>query len=112
MTGDQPTVGAAPQAFHAAIFDMNGILRGKRLPGGKLDEVARSGTRMPMSSIGVDIWGTDVAGTRLTLEQGDLDGICQPTGRALCDLGWGAGGNQPLLHLWMSRMKTKLRLIQ
>lgn len=93
----------APRTFYAAICDMNGILRGKRLPGNRLDATLRDGTRMPMSSIGVDIWGTDVIGTHLTLEQGDLDGICLPTGRALCDLGWSTHGDQPLLHLWMSK---------
>lgn len=92
-----------PRAFYAAIVDMNGILRGKRLPWRKLEGTLRSGTRMPMSSVGVDIWGTDVVGTHLTLEKGDLDGICHPTGRGLCDLGWAENGDQPLLHLWMSK---------
>ena len=92
-----------PRAFYAAIFDMNGIFRGKRLPASKLESTLRNGTRMPMSSVGVDIWGTDVVGTHLTLEKGDLDGICHPTGRPLCDLGLTANGDQPLLHLWMSK---------
>lgn len=90
------TTAEPPQAFHAAIFDMNGILRGKRLPGGKLGDTLRDGTRMPMSSVGVDIWGSDVIGTQLTLDQGDLDGVCHPTGRGLCDLGWTTTGDQPL----------------
>ncbi|MTH62047.1 glutamine synthetase family protein [Paracoccus litorisediminis] len=90
-----------PAAFYAAIFDMNGILRGKRLPLSHLSKVLSAGTRMPLSSIGVDIWGTDVAGTRLTLERGDLDGCCLPTGRGLLDLGW-PGNPFPLLPLWMT----------
>lgn len=90
-----------PAAFYAAIFDMNGILRGKRLPYAHLDKVLSGGTRMPLSSIGVDIWGTDVAGTRLTLERGDLDGCCLPTGRGVLDLGW-PSSRCPLVPLWMS----------
>ncbi len=90
-----------PAAFYAAIFDMNGILRGKRLPLSHLDKVMSGGTRMPLSSIGVDIWGTDVAGTHLTLERGDLDGCCLPTGRGMLDLGW-PGKPCPLVPLWMS----------
>lgn len=91
-----------PQALYAAICDMNGVLRGKRLPAAHLDKVLRDGTRMPMSAIGVDIWGTDVAGTRLTLDQGDLDGICLPTGRTPLHLG-GSAPDCPLIPLWMSR---------
>lgn len=92
-----------PRSFYAAICDLNGIFRGKRLPSSKLSSVLDGGTRMPMSSIGVDIWGTDVAGTCLTMERGDLDGICHPTGRVLSDLGWAKDADQPLLHLWMSK---------
>ncbi len=86
--------------IYAAICDLNGIMRGKRVPANKIDSVLTQGIRMPMSSIGVDIWGVDVRGTRLTLEQGDLDGICLPTGRAPLSLGW-AGADLPLLPLWM-----------
>ncbi len=86
--------------FFAAICDLNGVLRGKRMPGSKLAQVRKAGIRMPMSSIGVDIWGVDVAGTRLTMESGDLDGICLPTGRTPVSLGW-AGCDAPLLPLSM-----------
>ncbi len=54
---------------------------------------------MPMSSIGVDIWGTDTAGTQLTMERGDLDGICEATGRGALDLGM----DGPVLPLWMRK---------
>jgi len=84
---------------YAAITDMNGIFRGKRVVASKLDKLKKDGIRMPLSSIGVDIWGTDVAGTRLTLERGDLDGICEPTGRGLLDLGFGG----PVLPMWMKK---------
>jgi len=86
----------------AAICDMNGILRGKRLPLAKLTKTQAEGIRMPLSSIGVDIWGVDVAGTRLTLEQGDQDGLCLPTGRAPVDLGW-TGQGASLLPMWMRK---------
>ncbi len=92
----------AADHFFAAICDLNGILRGKRMPGAKLPQVRREGIRMPMSSIGVDIWGVDVAGTRLTMERGDLDGICLPTGRAPVSLGW-AGCDAPLVPLSMRK---------
>ncbi|WP_374828233.1 glutamine synthetase family protein [Mycoplana dimorpha] len=91
---------AAQRHFFAAICDLNGVLRGKRMPDSKLKSVHKAGIRMPMSSIGIDIWGVDVAGTKLTMESGDLDGICLPTGRPPVSLGW-AGCDAPLLPLTM-----------
>lgn len=90
---------AALQHVTAAICDMNGIFRGKRLPASRMAKVLKDGIRMPLSSIGVDIWGTDVAGTRLTLERGDLDGVCVPTGRAPLDLGTGGA----FVPMWMNK---------
>jgi glutamine synthetase len=86
----------------AAICDMNGIFRGKRVPAEKLAKLETDGIRMPMSSIGVDVWGTDVMGTQLTFERGDLDGICTPTGRTPLDLGKGSG-RSCLLPMWMAK---------
>ena len=101
MNADQfPRTSAAAGAHvFAAITDMNGIFRGKRVPAEKLSKLEKEGIRMPLSSIGVDVWGTDVAGTKLTLERGDLDGICTSTGRGALDLGFGG----PLLPMWMSK---------
>lgn len=87
-------------SFFAAVCDLNGIFRGKRAPVSKLEAVSGQGIRMPLSSIGVDIWGVGTAGTRLTMERGDLDGICLPTGRPPVSLGW-AGGDVPLVPLSM-----------
>ncbi len=78
---------------------MNGIFRGKRVAAEKLGKLQKDGIRMPMSSIGVDIWGTDTAGTQLTMERGDLDGICEVTGRGLIDLGMDA----PVLPMSMRK---------
>lgn len=100
MAGPVPCARLAPNGCLAAICDLNGILRGKRIAAAKMSSLLERGIRMPMSSIGVDIWGTDVAGTRLTMERGDLDGICLPTGRAMLSLGW-AGSDVPLLPLSM-----------
>ena len=64
-----------------------------------LKKVLESGIRLPMSSIGVDIWGTDVLGNDL-FARGDLDGIVEPTGRAPMPLVW---GQTPMLFapMWM-----------
>lgn len=87
----------------AAHCDLNGIFRGKRVPPAQVDKVLKSGIRMPMSSIGVDIWGTDVLGNDL-FARGDLDGIVEPTGRPAMPLIW---GSSPMLFapMWM-RLET------
>lgn len=84
----------------AATCDLNGCFRGKRLRASSLDKVMSDGIRMPMSSIGVDIWGTDVFANSLTLDQGDLDGICEPTERGPIPLAWG-GTQARFVPLWM-----------
>ncbi|WP_155095323.1 glutamine synthetase family protein [Paracoccus aestuariivivens] len=86
----------------AAHCDLNGVFRGKRLPLSAADKLASGGIRMPMSSIGVDIWGTDVIGNSLTFDQGDLDGIVEPTGRGPLPLAFGA---TPALFtpMWMRK---------
>lgn len=84
----------------AATCDLNGCFRGKRIGTGSLDKILKNGMRMPMSSIGVDIWGTDVFANSLTLEQGDLDGICEPTGRGPIPLAWTPTSAQ-FVPMWM-----------
>ncbi|MGO4908795.1 glutamine synthetase family protein [Pseudorhodobacter sp. W20_MBD10_FR17] len=85
----------------AGVFDLNGCLRGKRLPAALADKLASGAFRMPMSSIGVDIWGTDVDGNSLVMQGGDRDGVCIPTGRGPLPI-IGAAGNCPLIPMWMN----------
>ncbi len=101
MTPNEPgkeTTGTA-NLFLAAHCDLNGILRGKRVPADHGQKVLKSGIRMPMSSIGVDVWGTDVLGNDL-FDRGDLDGIVEPTERGPIPLVW---GEAPALFvpMWM-----------
>lgn len=84
----------------AATCDLNGCFRGKRVEAASLDKILKSGIRMPMSSIGVDIWGTDVFANSLTLDQGDLDGICEPTERGPIPLAW-TGTPSQFVPMWM-----------
>ncbi|MEM8788348.1 MAG: glutamine synthetase family protein [Pseudomonadota bacterium] len=88
---------------HIAITDLNGCLRGKRVP----RKFLTATTRMPLSLSLQDIWGRDTAGTA-PLDDGDPDGIAEPTGRQietpwsggrtaliLCALAAGDGGPSP-----------------
>lgn len=41
----------------AVIFDINGVMRGKRLPVSQLKKAINGGARMPLPSANLDIWG-------------------------------------------------------
>ena len=71
------TQGAALYVL-AATCDLNGCFRGKRVEAASLDKILKNGIRMPMSSIGVDIWGTDVFANSLTLDQAIWTAFCEP----------------------------------
>lgn len=70
-------------SVQAGFFDLNGQLRGKRMPVQNLTKVLDGGTRMPLSLAGVDIWGSDPDDSELVFQSGDSDGICQPTERGV-----------------------------
>ncbi|PHR54344.1 MAG: glutamine synthetase [Robiginitomaculum sp.] len=81
---DRPEI----ESFYAAVFDLNGTLRGKRLPVAQLEKVLDGGMRMPLSIGGVDIWGQDIVNSELVFETGDADGICEFTGRGILPMPW------------------------
>ena len=70
-------------SLRAAVCDLNGILRGKRVPVAQAGKVLGGAMRMPYSITCLDIWGEDVKGNPLVFQQGDIDGRCEPTGRGL-----------------------------
>lgn len=92
-----------PDIHHvtAAVADINGALRGKRLPRAQIEKALKGGLRMPPSTLGVDIWGRDVLDNALVFETGDADGILEPTGRGPLPVGW-LGTPTALLPLWMA----------
>lgn len=87
-------------SLRAAVCDLNGILRGKRVPVAQARKVLEGATRMPYSITCLDIWGEDVAGNPLVFSQGDVDGRCEPTGRGFLPVNW-LGSPTALLPLWM-----------
>lgn len=64
--------------FDLFITDLNGNLRGKRIPASGLKSVMTQGVKLPQSVIGFDHWGDDVLDNGLVFETGDSDGICLP----------------------------------
>lgn len=69
------------KSLTAGVVDLNGQIRGKRFPVAKREVLERDGFRMPVSLMGVDIWGRDAEGSKLVFETGDADGKVVPTDR-------------------------------
>ena len=84
----------------AFLADLNGVLRGKRLPAKQALNVFDNGLRLPRSLIGVDVWGYDVMDNGLVLETGDVDGLCFPGGTGLSPCSW-SGGDAAQIMLMM-----------
>ncbi|WP_243375098.1 glutamine synthetase family protein [Microvirga solisilvae] len=70
------------------ITDLNGILRGKRVPASSLDRLYESGMKLPLSALALDIWGEDVSDCGLIWETGDSDGLCMPCGAGIVPVPW------------------------
>lgn len=87
-------------SLRAAVCDLNGILRGKRVPVAQAHKVLEGQMRMPYSIACLDIWGEDVAGNPLVYKFGDVDGKCMPTGRGFLPMNW-LGSPTALMPLWM-----------
>lgn len=68
--------------------DLNGVLRGKRIPATAIDKVFSDGMKFPRSVLCLDVWGEDVFDNGLVWESGDGDGICLPCGPGLMPIPW------------------------
>ncbi len=88
-------------SLRAVVCDLNGTFRGKRIPVESAEKALSGGVRMPLSVAGGDIWGEDVAGSGLTVDAGDPDGICEPTGRGVLPVTW-TDAPSALIPLWLS----------
>ena len=75
------------KSLRIAAVDLNGQLRGKRVPA----TMAQKEMRMPLSALNVDIFGSDIDGSPLVFESGDQDGIMASTNRDLISLPWVSG---------------------
>ncbi|MFD0859832.1 glutamine synthetase family protein [Roseovarius aquimarinus] len=75
-------------SIFACVCDLNGAMRGKRVPVDHVDKVVEGGLRMPLSIVGMDIWGEDIEKSELVFETGDADGLCEFIGRPLIPISW------------------------
>ena len=88
------------QSLRAAVCDLNGVMRGKRIPVEQARKALEGKLRMPFSLIGLDIWGEDIVGDPLVYSTGDADGLCEWTGRGILPVSWTAHPTG-LLPLWL-----------
>ncbi|MFC5385011.1 glutamine synthetase family protein [Aquamicrobium segne] len=88
-------------SLRAAVCDLNGILRGKRIPVDQASKALEGKLRMPLSISGLDVWGEDIVGNKLVFSTGDADGVCQWTGRGLLPMDWTAHPTA-LIPLWLT----------
>lgn len=74
--------------IEAYLVDINGLLRGKRLPAGMLSRLYTKGINLPASTPLLDIWGEEVEGTGLIMTTGDADKLCRPVAHSLRPMPW------------------------
>lgn len=74
--------------FRVAASDLNGQMRGKRVPGSYADKLAEGVVRMPLSVLNVDLWGSDIKDSPLVFDSGDADGVLLPTDRGAVPMPW------------------------
>ena len=74
--------------FRVAACDLNGQMRGKRVPATYANKLNGGAVRMPLSTLNVDLWGADIENSPLVFETGDADGILRPTDRGAVPVPW------------------------
>jgi glutamine synthetase len=75
------------KSIRVAAVDLNGQLRGKRVP----KAMRGKQMRMPLSVLNIDVFGADIQDSPLVFDSGDQDGVMEPAGRDPVPLPWVAG---------------------
>ncbi len=89
---------ALPPHIEIMIVDMNGRMRGKRIPADAEKKIWNGSVRLPASTQSLDIWGDDNDDlTGLSLTIGDPDGICLPDRRTHVPMPWAGEGSSQVL---------------
>ena len=76
------------RTFRVATCDLNGQMRGKRLPISDYNNVDQGAIKLPLSALNLDVWGSDIKNSPLVFETGDADGILLPTDRGPVPMPW------------------------
>ena len=76
------------KSVRIAACDLNGQMRGKRLPWFEKEKFKDGSIRMPLSALNVDIFGADIENSPLVFETGDQDGLLKNTSRGVIPVPW------------------------
>lgn len=76
------------EAAEVYVTDLNGVARGKLIPAAMLGKLSGGGMKLPVSTVGLDIFGADVAEAGIALETGDPDGNMVPIAASLAPMLW------------------------
>lgn len=89
---------ASPHYTEILLVDMNGRLRGKRLPPDAEKKIWSGAVRLPASTQSLDIWGDDNDDlTQISLTLGDPDGKVLPDRRSHVAMPWAPEGSHQVL---------------
>lgn len=83
-----------------AAADLNGMMRGKRVPADYAPKLEDGAARLPLSVLNVDITGADIDASPLVFASGDADGTARPTGRGPVPMPWLATPSD-LYPMWL-----------
>jgi len=88
--------------FDLFITDLNGNLRGKRMPASAYAKVLKEGVKLPRSVVGFDFWGGDVLANGLVFETGDSDGVCLPVAPEAVPVPWAEAPRDQMLAMMVN----------
>lgn len=77
-----------PEFAEGFVVDINGVMRGKRLPAKTLPRIFDKGLCLPASTLLMDVRGQDVEATGLVSDTGDGDHYCHPVPGSLRPIPW------------------------
>ncbi|MEM1383429.1 MAG: glutamine synthetase family protein [Pseudomonadota bacterium] len=83
------------------VSDLNTQARGKLVPIDMLEKLTTGGMKLPVSTLGLDIFGSDVPESGIAIEIGDPDGVLLPVAETLAPMLW-AGRPTAQLQCMMS----------
>lgn len=88
-----------PERIECMLCDLNGILRGKWIPGAGAAKLASGGVRLPLSTYAPNILGEEVPESGLGIVVGDPDGMLVPIPGTLKPVPWSKSAAQVLVEM-------------